>query len=108
MLAPRASRRAPEVAFIDGEHTRRTVLSDFAFCRRVLATGGMIVFDDFPIVYPAVLEMCRRLRRAGERFVAARLQGKAFAIFFDEDLVLADPFLHDRRRKSRPTLLRTN
>jgi hypothetical protein len=65
-----------------------------------------VVLDDLPIVYPAVLEICRSLRRAGERFTTARLEGKAFAIFFDEDLVRADPFLARCRRASRLTLLR--
>ncbi len=97
---------APHLAFIDGEHTRRAVLSDFAFCRRVLAPGGTVLVDDFPIVYPAVLEICRALRRAGERFTTARLEGKAFAVFFDEELVQADPFLSRCRARSRWTLRR--
>ena len=59
---PRRSTRpdrcpAPDIALIDGEHTRAAVLSDYAFCRKVLAPGGTILFDDFPIVYPAVLEI---------------------------------------------------
>lgn len=96
----------PRIAFIDGEHTRRAVLSDFAFSRGVLAPGGTVLFDDLPIVYPAVLEICRSLRRAGERFTTARLERKIFAIFFDEDLVRADPFLDRCRKASRFTLLR--
>ena len=96
----------PQLAFIDGEHTRRAVLSDFAFCRAVLAPGGTIVFDDFPIVYPAVLEICRSLRKTGEPLTTARLEGKAFAVFFDSELVRADPFLGRCRARSRFTLLR--
>lgn len=96
----------PHLAFIDGEHTRRAVLSDFAFCRRVLAPGGTIVFDDFPIVYPAVLEICRSLRKTGERVTTVRLEGKALAVFFDEELVGADTFLSRCRARSRFTLLR--
>ncbi len=100
-IAPR-----PDVVFIDAEHTRQAVLSDFAFGRRVLAPGGTIVLDDLPIVYPAVLEICRSLRRARERFVTARLEGKVFAIFFDVALVAGDPFLRARCARSRFTLLR--
>jgi hypothetical protein len=96
----------PRIAFIDGEHTRRAVISDFDFSRAVLAPGGTVLFDDLPIVYPAVLEICRSLRRAGERFTTARLERKIFAIFFDEDLVRADPFLARCRKASRFTLLR--
>jgi hypothetical protein len=96
----------PHLAFIDGEHTRRAVLSDFAFCRRVIAPGGTILFDDFPIVYPAVLEIVRSLRREGQAFATARLEGKAFAVFFDHELVRTDAFLQKCRDRSRFTLAR--
>jgi hypothetical protein len=96
----------PAIAFIDGEHTRHAVLSDFAFCRRVIAPGGAILFDDFPIVYPAVLEICRELRRKGERFVAARLEGKVFGIFFDPESLRGDAFLSEWSERNRWTLRR--
>ncbi len=100
-IAPR-----PHLAFIDGEHTRRAVLSDFAFCQEVIAPGGTILFDDFPIVYPAVLEIVRSLRRAGLSLVTARLEGKAFGVFFDQELVRSDAFLRRCRDRSRFTLAR--
>ncbi len=103
---PAKIERRPHVVFIDGEHTRRAVVSDFEFCRRVLAPGGTIVFDDFPIVYPGVLEILRSLRRAGELFTTARLEGKAFGVFFDEDVVAGDPFLRLCRTRSRFSLVR--
>jgi hypothetical protein len=96
----------PQVAFIDGEHTRSAVLSDFAFVRRVLAEGGTIVFDDFSIVYPAVLEICAALRREKRRFLPVRLAGRAFAVFFDAGLARGDPFLERCRRRRRLTLPR--
>lgn len=96
----------PNVAFIDGEHTRKAVLSDFAFCLSVLAPCGTILFDDFPIVYPAVLAICGNLCAQRERFVAARLEGKVFALFFDEALPMGDPFLRRCRARSRHTLMR--
>jgi hypothetical protein len=95
----------PQIALIDGEHTRTAVLSDYAFCRKVLSPDGTILFDDFPIVYPAVLEITRALKKEG-RFVAARLEGKLFALFFDEALVQDDPFLSRCTRRSRHTLTR--
>lgn len=100
-IVPRA-----DVAFIDGEHTRRAVLADFAFCQRVLAPGGAVLFDDFPIVYPAVLEIVRSLRAAGAKFAGVRLDGKAFGLFFDRETVERDPFLVSCRRRSRLTLPR--
>lgn len=96
----------PHIALIDGEHTVTAVLTDSAFCRKVLAPGGTILFDDFPIVYPAVLEITRALKKEGRRFVAARLDGKVFALFFDEAAMEADPFLSRCRRRSRHTLIR--
>jgi len=96
----------PHVVFIDGEHTRRAVLSDFAFGRSVLAEGGTVVFDDFSIVYPAVLEICAALKRERRRFLPVRLSGRAFAIFFDPGLARADPFLERCRRRRRLTLPR--
>lgn len=96
----------PLVALIDGEHTVRAVLSDFAFCMRVLAEGGTVVFDDFSIVYPAVLAICRSLNRQRRRFVTARLEGKIFAIFFDPEKPLLDPFLRRCRSRKRLALPR--
>lgn len=103
---PSAIELRPHVAFIDGEHTRRAVVSDFRFCRSVLAPGGTIVFDDFPIVYPGVLDVLGSLRRTGEGFATARLEGKAFAVFFDRDVVEGDPFLRRCRARNRFSLLR--
>jgi Methyltransferase domain len=96
----------PSIAFIDGEHTRRAVLSDFAFCRQVIAPGGTILLDDFPIVYAPVLEICRRLRLEGELFEAARLEGKVVGVFADPELLRSDPFLAHWSRRNRYALLR--
>ena len=43
-VAPRVIDSQPHLCFIDGEHTDAAVVSDFAFCRRVLAKDGAIVF----------------------------------------------------------------
>jgi hypothetical protein len=101
LVAPR-----PHVALIDGEHTRKAVLSDFAFCRGVLAEGGTVLFDDFSIVYPAVLQICRDLKRRGPPFAPVRLEGRVFGIFFDPGLVRSDAFLAGCRARSRFTLAR--
>ncbi|HEV2064105.1 MAG TPA: hypothetical protein VGS00_06110 [Thermoanaerobaculia bacterium] len=68
--------------------------------------GGTVVFDDFSIVYPAVLEICRSLKRQRRQFVAARLEGKIFAIFFDAENVRLDPFLRRCRSRRRLSLTR--
>jgi hypothetical protein len=96
----------PDVAFIDGEHTRRAVLSDYAFCRTVLSPAGTILFDDFPIVYPAVIPIVRSLRASGETFSAFRLDGKVFGIFLDPGRAARDPHLSKCRERRRFTLAR--
>ena len=103
---PAGISRPPQIALIDGEHTRTAVLSDFGFCQEVLAPEGTILFDDFPIVFPAVLQITRALQKKGRPFVGARLEGKVFALFFDEAKVEGDPFLRRCRQRSRHTLTR--
>ena len=96
----------PDVGFIDGEHTRRAVLSDYAFCRKALSPTGTILFDDFPIVYPAVIQIVRSLRASGEAFAAFRLDGKVFGLFLDPGRVDRDPHLSKCRERRRFTLAR--
>lgn len=96
----------PLIALIDAEHTRRAVLSDFAFCRKVLAEQGTVLFDDFSIVYPAVLEICRSLKQERCRFLPVRLEGRIFGLFFDPRTVASDPFLRRRGARSRLALAR--
>jgi len=94
---------SPRIAFIDGEHTREAVLSDFQFCHQVVHGKGTILFHDFDIIYPAVFEICDRLSREEHVHLAFKLDREVFAIFFDPDLVHADPSLASmyRRRRSR-------
>ena len=99
-IAPR-----PHVAFIDGEHTRKAVLSDFQFCRRVIAEDGTILFHDVFFVYPAILEICRELRRQRREFLALKLDGCVFGIFFDQEKVHSDPYLSRLSKRNRRFLL---
>jgi hypothetical protein len=92
-IDPSSIRERPHLAFIDGEHTREAVLSDFDFCRRVIHEKGIIAFHDFYIVAPAVMEICDRLQREGHPHVAARLEGSVFAIFLDPALADGDDHL---------------
>jgi hypothetical protein len=48
---------APDLCFVDGEHTYAAVLRDARFCRAI--GGAIIAFHDFGIVAPAVLEFLR-------------------------------------------------
>jgi predicted O-methyltransferase YrrM len=46
-----------EFAFIDGWHTFDHTLTDFFNIDRILAVGGVVVFDD--VFYPGVHQVCR-------------------------------------------------
>ena len=91
----------PYVAFIDGEHTRSAVLSDFAFCNGVIARGGTILFHDFYLLHDAMAEIVSSLRTRRSDFIPLKLDGNVFGIFYDPDIVHRDPFLDDRYRRRR-------
>jgi hypothetical protein len=83
----------PRIAFIDGEHTRAAVISDFRFCMRVLSSDGVALFHDFSIIYPALREIFAELDNQNRTYLPVKLDGEVFAIFFDPDLPPSDPFL---------------
>jgi hypothetical protein len=83
----------PELCFIDGEHTRSAVLSDFDFCVRVCSPRAILCFHDDWIIYPALAEIIRRLRKQGTNLSAFKLGGSTFAIALDASSVPADAFL---------------
>jgi len=91
----------PDIALIDGEHTKAAVLSDFQFCERVLSSGGTILFHDFQILRPAILEICDGLRQERRPHLPLKLEGAVFAIFFDPDVVDRDPYLSAARENRR-------
>ena len=91
----------PQIIFIDGEHTKSAVLSDYQFCRKVVSKNGTIMFHDFGIIYPALLQICALLDKQKQKYVALLLEGSVFAIFFDTDLIRADPYLASLRRRNR-------
>lgn len=71
---------APDICFIDGEHTDRAVLSDFVFCIGVCARDATIVFHDAGSTRSAIRECLRVLRRSGRAFLARKLPGNTFVI----------------------------
>ncbi len=70
----------PDICFIDGEHTNRAVLDDFAFCLRVSAPDATFVFHDAGSTRPSIRECLRLLRRAGRTYVAYKLPGNSFVL----------------------------
>src|SRR5262249_10601945 len=73
----------PGLAFIDGEHTHKAVLSDFEFCLQVVADDALIAFHDSYIIYPALEEIARRLRGQKRDYRFAKLGGSISVVSFD-------------------------
>jgi hypothetical protein len=103
---------APALAFIDGEHTRRAVLSDFDFCRRVVRPDGTIVFHDYWIISSAVDEIRAQLNIAGIGHTGVQMDGSVYALFLKPALVANDPHIatihaRNQRRERRQRIRRT-
>lgn len=95
----------PQIAFIDGEHTQISVISDFRFCGSVLSDEGTILFHDFNIIYPAIVQICKQLDKQNRFYLPLKLEGDTFAIFFDGNLVNEDEYLMSIYRKNKYYLL---
>lgn len=70
----------PNICFIDGEHTEKAVLSDFQFCRKVLAPKGLICFHDSNIVFAGLAKAIEMLKREGALFRAYALPQNVFVV----------------------------
>ena len=91
---------APEVCFIDGEHTDAACAADAEFCRRVLRDNGVIAFHDITVIYKAVLAFVMRLDGAGVPHRLAYMRDLVFAVEIGEGKVLEDPVIRARERES--------
>jgi hypothetical protein len=96
----------PDLCFIDGEHTRSAVVSDFDFCARVCAPRAIIYFHDDWVIYPALDEILRTLRKQGRRFTALKLQGSTFAIALGDSSIPEDDFIRSVAVDGRRFILR--
>jgi hypothetical protein len=99
-LEPGAIVPAPHLCFIDGEHTDGAAIADFAFCQRVIAPGGLILFHDAHIIYNALDEIVASLDRAGTAYRACHLPDTLFAIELGEGELLDGTALAAVRRES--------
>jgi hypothetical protein len=82
-----------DFCFIDAEHTRAAVLSDFEFCLGVCTPDAAICFHDALTVRSAVRDIQSSLARRGIPFTAWRLDGGTFGIFLRGCAAVNDPFL---------------
>lgn len=96
---PAAIESKPTILFIDGEHTREAVKSDFAFCHRHVADGGVILFHDFPIIKEAIFDIAATLRGGGS--LPFLIEGSVFGVFLDPVLVHDDDYLAARYKQNR-------
>jgi hypothetical protein len=78
---------APNLCFIDGEHTPSAVVRDFDFCSRVCAAGATIVFHDAQTVFRGLRSVISRLRRSRRTFLALALSDMVYSISLDESPV---------------------
>lgn len=92
-IDPKCIADAPQISFIDGEHTHRAVLSDYRFCASVMAGSGTIIFHDFDLVFPALYEICNMLKRRKSPCVPLKLDDNLGALFFEPQIIFTDPYL---------------
>lgn len=83
----------PDLCFIDGEHTKSAVVSDFDFCAGVCSSRAIIYFHDDWVIYPALAQIIRTLGKQGKRFTAFKLHGSTFAIALGESPIAEDDFI---------------
>ena len=79
-LNPSAMPFRPDVCFIDGEHTDRAVVRDFAWCLSVVTTPGVIYFHDSNVVFRGLSSIVRCLTDSGVTFHAYNLPTSVFVI----------------------------
>ncbi|MBM2841234.1 MAG: hypothetical protein HW412_1762 [Bacteroidetes bacterium] len=72
-IEPKSIDERPTICLIDGEHTDKAVVADFAFCKTVLADSGIICFHDSNIVYGGLTMIIEQLK-------AERVQFNAFVL----------------------------
>jgi len=105
-LEPSSLPDRPDLCFIDGEHTRGAVLSDFAFCAKVCSPRAIICFHDDWIIYPALSRILRTLRNQGTAFSAFKLLGSTFALALGTLSVPEDDFLQEHAIDGRQFIRR--
>jgi hypothetical protein len=96
---------APQVCFVDGEHTDAACARDVEFCRRALRDTGLVAFHDVGIVYGAIAAFIDRLNNEGAPHRVAYLPDSVFAVELGESRLLEDPVVLSRRIAAGPGVL---
>lgn len=76
--------QAPDLCFIDGQHSNDAVVSDFQFCKVVCDSDAVIAFHDDWVVLDALRSIVSTLAASKIDFTARKLAGSVFAIGLGE------------------------
>jgi hypothetical protein len=90
-ISPSCIHDAPNLCFIDGEHTSAAVLADFDFCLKVCAVGATIVFHDAQIIFRGLRSVVSKLKRARREFSPHALSDAVYVICLGGSLIPAKP-----------------
>lgn len=102
-LAPERLPERPHLCFIDGEHTERAALADYAFCRKVVRDNGVILFHDANVIYTGLVKIIAQLEAENAAFRAYVLPSSIFVLAFGEsalhdDRAIAEMLLNNHRQ----------
>jgi methyltransferase family protein len=90
-LDPGGLGAAPNLSFIDGEHSDRAARSDYSFVERASHPRSVVVFHDAPIVYNAIAEIVDRVMGRKGNAHAYHLPDTLFVVETGELTLLDDP-----------------
>ncbi len=79
-IDPQRVEHAPDVCFIDGEHTNDAVYSDFRFCFAVASPNAMICFHDSNLIFAGLDKIKAHLQSESVEFGTMKLGGTVYVI----------------------------
>ena len=88
-VSPSRIHYAPNLCFIDGEHTPAAVLADFNFCLKVCGAGATIVFHDAQIVFRGLRSVVSKLKGARRDFSSHAMSDAVYVICLGGSLLPA-------------------
>lgn len=96
-LTPSDIAHAPQLCFIDGEHTNKAALHDAQFCRRLVRDYGAIAFHDRSTVWRAIAEFLTDLERDQVRYRAYALPTQYFVIELGQSSLSSTRYIRRRQ-----------
>jgi hypothetical protein len=90
-IAPDRLPERPHLCFIDGEHTERAAMADYAFCRKVIRDNGVILFHDANVIYTGLVKIIAQLEAEKAEFRAYVLPSSIFVLTLGKTALHTDP-----------------